>query len=307
MERRLRVPILSVLAAVAWATPPALAQVAPTDGDGTDVTGVTVGGNGLSDHPQRDAGLVEYVAARFRPFEPVYFVWGDEDPNTKFQISLKYQIFNPDGDAARAFAPLAGLFVAYTQTSFWDTGEESGPFFDSSYRPELLFQQDNLFPDRVPGLVQFDLQAGLGHESNGKGGLDSRSLNTIYIRPVLSFGDPRGRDHGWFLSVGPKLIGYLGDLDDNPEIDDLRGNVNLKLVAGRFDDVQLSAEVRVPNDLDFDEGGSLQLDLSYPLGKLTGDNFDFYLHAQLFTGFGESLLLFDERETTFRFGASFVR
>ena len=35
-------------------------------------------------------------------------------------------------------------------------------------------------------------RAGVGHESNGKEGEDSRSFNMFYVRPTLTFGDPDG-------------------------------------------------------------------------------------------------------------------
>lgn len=35
---------------------------------------------------------------------------------------------------------------------------------------------------------RLDLQAGVFHESNGKGGADSRSLNTAYVQPTFVVG-----------------------------------------------------------------------------------------------------------------------
>jgi outer membrane phospholipase A len=280
-----------VAAAAQDAPPPATAAVAA----GTDV-------------PIREAGLVEYVAARFSPHEPIYFLWGDDRPNVKFQVSLKYQLFNPEGPLAQSVPAVGGIYVAYTQTSFWDLEGSSSPFFDSSYRPEALFQRNDVFGDRLPNwLAAVDFQAGVAHESNGKSGPESRSLNVAYVRPVFSFGDPRGRDHGWFVSAAPRVFAYFGDLAENPDIDDYRGHADLRLVVGRWEGLQLASTVRIPDDFNFDDGGSLQLDLSFPLRRLSGNNLDLYLHAQYFTGFGESLLRYDEEDHTFRVGLSVVR
>jgi outer membrane phospholipase A len=61
---------------------------------------------------------------------------------------------------------------------------------------------------------------------------------------------------------------------------------------------------RVGNNFD---KGSLQIDLTYPLQKLAVRDLGMYLHGQFFTGFGESLLEYDQSTTTFRLGLSLVR
>src|SRR5688500_9859047 len=55
-----------------------------------------------STQPNVEGGLVEYLADRFSPHEPIYFIWGPDDPQVKFQVSLKYQVFTPDGNLAKA-------------------------------------------------------------------------------------------------------------------------------------------------------------------------------------------------------------
>jgi len=53
--------------------------------------------------------------------------------------------------------------------------------------------------------------------------------------------------------------------------------------------------------------GSLQLDLSYPLLRITGDSLAIYAFAQYFTGYGESLLQYDQRVSAFRVGIALYR
>lgn len=259
-------------------------------------------------HTARE-GLVEYFASHFSAYEPVYFLVGPERPNGKFQISLKYQVFNPDESVAKAVPALAGLHVAYSQTSFWDLEGDSKPFFDNSYRPELMLSYPDLLPgpadeDDIGILRQLGLQIGLQHESNGRAGEASRSTNYIYVRPIFTFGDPAGDKRGLFLTVAPRVHAYLGDLDDNPDIKEFRGYGDLRMVFGQREGLQLAATGRIGSHGD---KGSLQLDLTYPLRPLLGNNVDMFLHAQYFTGYGESLLLYNDADNTFRLGLSLIR
>jgi outer membrane phospholipase A len=255
-------------------------------------------------------GFAEYVTQHFSPYEPMYFLIGAEEPNGKFQISLKYRIFNDDASFVRAVPPLGGLHFAYSQTSFWDLESASSPFFDNSYRPELMVSYADLLRGKAAGPIrQLGFQAGLQHESNGQDGLDSRSVNYLYVRPSFTFGaTPGEEDHsrvgGLFLSVAPRLHAYLGDDEDNPDIEEFRGYGDLLLVLGQRRGLQLAAIGRIGSDFD---KGSLQLDLTYPLRPLLQDNVDIFLHGQFFTGYGESLLLYDESDTTFRVGVSLIR
>jgi outer membrane phospholipase A len=259
-------------------------------------------------HTARE-GLVEYFAGHFSAYEPVYFLVGPERPNGKFQISLKYQIFNPDESVAKAVPPLAGLHVAYSQTSFWDLEGDSKPFFDNSYRPELMLSYPDLLPgpadeDDIGILRQLGLQIGLQHESNGRAGDASRSMNFVYVRPIFTFGDAAGDPRGLFLTVAPRVHAYLGDLSDNPDIKEFRGYGDLRLVFGQREGLQLATIGRIGSHAD---KGSLELDLTYPLRALFGRNIDMFLHAQFFTGYGESLLLYNDSDNTFRLGLSLIR
>jgi outer membrane phospholipase A len=198
---------------------------------------------------------------------------------------------------------VSGFYLAYSQTSFWDIGGDSNPFFDTSYRPELLYLWEQSNPAWLPGMTRFDVEAGLRHNSNGRGGDDSRTINTVYVRPVFTFGDP-GTGRGFFLAVAPELYEYLGALRDNPDAPEFFGYGNLRLIAGWRGGLQLAAMGRLGSTWD---KGALQLDLTYPLRKLTRNNLDLYLDAQFFTGYGESLLEYNQSTTSFRLGVALVR
>lgn len=232
--------------------------------------------------------------------EPFYFIASTESPNAKFQVSFKYQLVNANSRLAERAPMLKGFHFAYSQTSLWDWNGESAPFFDSSYRPEMLYLWDRALGGGSSDWFRLDLQAGAQHESNGKGGVDSRSLNIAYLRPTLTLGSPDSLQ----LSLSPRAWVYVIDLDDNRDLKDYRGYVDLRAVVGWAKGVQLSATGRMGDDRN---RGSIQLDLTYPMMKLLSGSFSLYLHAQYFNGYGESLLLYNERGDSWRIGFSFYR
>jgi outer membrane phospholipase A len=242
---------------------------------------------------------VRFFKDHISGYDPLYFIAGTESPNAKFQVSFKYQLVNNDGALGRWLPPTKGLHFAYSQTSLWDWNGESAPFFDSSYRPELLYAWERL-AGGSNDWFRLDLQGGAQHESNGKGGLDSRSLNIAYLKPTLTLGRPGTIQ----LTLAPRVWVYVGDLDDNPDLKDYRGYGDLRAVVGWSKGLQLSALGRLGDD---GNRGSVQLDLTYPMMKLLSESFSVYLHAQYFIGYGESLLLYNERGTSFRVGFSFYR
>lgn len=233
-------------------------------------------------------------------YDPFYFIAGPDSPNAKFQVSIKYQLVNAESRLAAQAPALKGFHFAYSQTSLWDWNGESAPFFDSSYRPEMLYRWERAAGGGASDWYRLDLQAGAQHESNGKGGADSRSLNIAYLRPTLTVGKPDSLQ----LSLSPRAWVYVLDLDDNPDMEDFRGYVDLRAVVGWAKGVQLSAIGRMGDDRN---RGSVQLDLTYPMMKLLAGSFSFYLHAQYFNGYGESLLLYNQRGDSWRLGFSLYR
>ncbi len=256
-----------------------------------------------SNSPAQHTGFVEFLSNRLAPYEPMYFVIGTEAPNAKFQLSLRYQLFNDDGPAVQSFQPLKGLNFAYSQTSFWDTSAESAPFEDNSYRPEFLLHYDDLIdPAKLKGLQHIGLQAGLQHESNGQDGDSSRSLNYVYIRPMLTFGD---RDNGgFFVTIAPRVHAYIAGEEDNEDMDEYRGYGDLRLIVGQGGGLQAAFIGRMGSDWD---KGSIQMDLTFPMRALLAGNIDLYFNLQVFNGFGEGLLEYDESDTMVRAGISLVR
>ncbi|HEX4986191.1 MAG TPA: phospholipase A [Burkholderiales bacterium] len=218
-------------------------------------------------------------ASAFSPYEPNYFSAGSDGPtNAKFQVSMKFRLFNPDTQTPF----LEKLYIAYSQTSIWQIGESSAPFYDSSYRPSFFFLDEDVSQWPFRKSSRLGLQAGVEHESNGKDGPSSRSLNIAYVRPTYTqpFGDR------YFFSVSPKIYAYL-EKADNPDIAGYRGYMDLLLKIGRTEGVQLAATLRKGT---LDRPYSAELDLSIPLAIASLGNLGGYLHVQYFQGWGESLL-----------------
>lgn len=243
--------------------------------------------------------LKRYYADHFSGHEPMYFVFGGEKPAAKFQFSLKYRVLNDSGPLAQRIPALKGLHVAYTQRSLWDITSNSSPFYDSSYMPEVLFESLATDTGKHEGFTWLGYQAAFQHESNGRAGADSRSMNIFYLRPMFVLGDP----DGWRIIFRPKFLVYLGSLGDNRAMKDYRGYSELRLILGKNNRLSVSVTGRVGQHWD---KGSAQVDVSYPTEFLTG-NFAMYLLAQYWTGYGESLLHYDERSSTVRFGFSLAR
>jgi len=248
---------------------------------------------------QDESGLAEF-ARHFSAHEPIYFLAGTEPPNVKFQFSFKYAIANPEAPLVKSFPALAGVNLAYSQTSLWDTAEESAPFFDSSYRPEILWSDESMPSLSRPGKYNFGLQFGVRHESNGRSGEESRSMNNVYIRPIVTLGDARA----FHLTLAPRLFVYVGGQGGNEDIEDYRGYGDLRATVGWRDSIELAVLTRIGDDWD---KGSVQLDVTYPLNRILGGNFDLYLDVQAFYGYGESLLEYNRRDATLRFGIAVVR
>jgi outer membrane phospholipase A len=230
--------------------------------------------------------------------EPVYLLLGSrETTNARFQISFKYRLFDQDGLVAGWVPFLAGLHFAYTQNSIWDLGQASKPFRDTSYRPSLFYQWRTANAADLSKLKS--VQAGFEHESNGKDGAASRSINTLFVRPEWRIILASNRH----FAIVPKLLVYL-DKTDNPDIQRYRGYADLHLRFGNDREWLLTSNLR-RGTANF---GTAQFDLSYPLKRSLFADTGGYLHFQYVNGYGESLLDYNvRRKSQFRVGFSIVR
>ncbi|HKS55457.1 MAG TPA: phospholipase A [Steroidobacteraceae bacterium] len=220
-------------------------------------------------------------------YEPVYFVvGGDGGLNAKFQISLRFRLFDDHGRLARRMPWIDDLYLSFSQTALWDLGELSKPFKDSSYKPRLFYANYDL-ARYFDGNLRFGFESGIGHESNGKEGDDSRSYNMLYARPTLTLGDP----DGFRAYFAPLIHNYIAE-SDNPDISDYRGYVDWLFGVGSKGGLDFWGVLRKGTRSDY---GSVELNASYPLSKLSGGDLTGWLMLQYFNGYGESLLDYNRK------------
>jgi phospholipase A1 len=229
----------------------------------------------------------------------MYFVVGGADDESgdvtaRFQLSFKYRIFDPESFVARWFTQADSFYFAYTPTSLWNWSADSAPFEDTTYRPSLFWQ--GVTSGR--GLVTEVWRLGFEHASNGQGEENSRSLNTLFLRPVWAT-EIAGRE----FVFAPKLYAYL-EKSDNPDIGEYRGNIEWIFRYGSETSWLVAAEIRGSST----DKGSIGLSLSYPIRAPVFYRAGGFIYAQYFQGYGESLLEYNiEKEPTLRIGFAIVR
>ena len=212
--------------------------------------------------------------------------WHDLQPvESKFQLSFKTKIvenlFGDNGD----------LWGTYTQTSRWQlfNGEQSRPFRETNYEPELMLVFRNRY--HLAGWSGRMAAIGINHQSNGQSDPQSRSWNRI----VGVVGLDR---ENWALVLRPWWRIPEGTQEDNnPDIEDYIGRGDALLVW-RKGVHEVSTIARHSLRRGDRSHGSLQLDWGFPLdGPLRG-------HVQIFTGYGESLIDYNHASTYIGLGIS---
>jgi phospholipase A1/A2 len=230
-------------------------------------------------------------------YDPMYFLVGTDPKNSKFQISFKYRLFDLDSALVQNHPWTKGFHLAYTQTSFWDLKSASKPFEDTSYKPEFFFMSPNI---GVPWATGLFIKTGFQHESNGRAGEYSRSTNFLYIKPIYI---AYWAKHKLGFLISPKIWAYIANEDENnPDLKDYRGYFDLEIKAGQADGFILGSHFWYA-----EEGGSMELDLTYPLSQYVFKNLNLYFQIQYVNALAESLLNFRDRTEALRLGFAIVR
>jgi phospholipase A1/A2 len=232
-----------------------------------------------SKHPNGD--MREFFANHMSFYEPIYFIGGTA-PAVEFQFSLKYKVL----DFKDNWDPLTHLYFAYTQTSYWNAFTKNPSFFDTSYKPSMFLYYPDMFQK---GFFQLDLQGGVEHESNGRGGDLERSFNTIYLQPKATFDLP----YNFQFSLQPRAWFYYRVGDNNANIADYHGYADLIGALTWLDPksgekIQLSSKLLIG-----DEGGHIGVlsDLRFNLvGVPVLRRFNPTIQVQYFYGYGQNLL-----------------
>lgn len=227
----------------------------------------------------------EKAQKRVSIYKPIYFAYGQ--PSTKVQISFR-----------SVLSDTIPINFAYTQIMFWELTENSKPFQDTTYNPEFFYR---LNPS---GDKWTSLDIGLWeHNSNGKGSEDSRSYNQSYIRGVYA---TQGNSWVSFVAVKLKLM-YAFD-DTNRDITRYVGPLDIDLRFAKFLDGALDHSELI---LSLSPGGKYATDLSkggYQVAvnfHVKGWHFNPAFYLQYYYGYAETLLNYNERVNSFRFGVMF--
>ncbi len=264
----------------------------------------------LNERWELDQDLLQYA---FRPYKPVYFFPAfyssdlNELPQTsnprttvteplnldhleaKLQLSFKTKIANDlignNGD----------LWFGYTQSSRWQiyNVEESRPFRETNHEPEFMFVWRTNY--HLGGFMGRLLSLSLTHQSNGQNEPASRSWNRL----ILNIGFDRP---DWVVQLRPwwRVPEASDEEDENPGILDYVGRGELLVVHRRKNSHQISSQIRHSFKSGGESRGSVKLDWSYPC-------FDrLRCHAQVFHGYGESLIDYNHQTTSFGMGVALI-
>jgi phospholipase A1 len=230
-------------------------------------------------------------------YDPMYFLVGTDPKQSKFQISFKYRLFDLNSALVQNHPWAEGFHLGYTQTSFWDLRSASEPFEDTSYKPEFFFMSPNI---KVPWATGVFIKTGFQHESNGRGGEFSRSTNFLYVKPIYIYYWPK---HKLGFLISPKVWAYIINDDvNNLDLNDYRGYFDLEIKAGQADGFVLASHFWYAK-----EGGSMELDITYPLSQFIFKNLNLYFQVQYVNALAESLLNFRDRTEALRIGFAIVR
>jgi phospholipase A1 len=208
---------------------------------------------------------------------------------SKLQISLRTKI------AEGLLLPDADLWFAFTQRSFWQVWnpQQSSPFRSTDYQPEAIY----VIPvpeelGKLPHGWRWRMaQLGLAHQSNGQGDSLSRSWNRVYGAVAVDHGE-----FGLTVRANQRLHETLGN-DDNPDLIHYIGNT--EITASWLPGLSTATMTWRTNPGSW-RRGSLQMDWTYPVSKAQPTGLRWY--AQLFTGYGETLLDYNHRQTSLGLG-----
>lgn len=232
---------------------------------------------------ENPASTLATFQSAISPYEPIYFDMGNKGGrNARFQVSFKYRLFTPTDPANPGV--MDSLYLGYTQTSLWDLESDSLPFVDTSFKPSIFWRRDSLW-GTADGQAFLGLATGVEHESNGKSGDDSRSINFAYVQPEFNY----RMSGGSTLTFAPRIKSYFG-MGNNRDYTDYAGYVDWKLRWAQDNGLVLSGLYRHGSN----GRSTTQIEAAWPLRRTFLD-MNGYLHVQYFQGYGQTLLGYDRK------------
>ena len=216
-------------------------------------------------------------------FNEPSFEW--EDTEAQFQLSIKFPLL------VNLFDDTFDIYGAYTNRSFWQIySEESSPFRETNHEPEAWVQ---FHPGwELWGFKNTWNSFGVNHQSNGRGGDLSRSWNRVFAWFTVERGNLAMSIKPWYR------IPESDSDDDNPDIGDYMGHYELS-ASYKWGKNVFSLMSRNNLESGFSKG-AVQASWSFPLWDWP------YLkgYVQWFSGYGQSLIEYDQYANTIGIGFS---
>nr|WP_239538455.1 phospholipase A [Dyella mobilis] len=221
------------------------------------------------------------------PVNAVQVPLGMQSVEGKFQLSLKTKLWQG------VFGDIGDLWVGYTQDSYWQVynSKLSRPFRETDYEPEAMLVFDTNYQ-----LFDWDgrlLSIGVDHQSNGQSDPLSRSWNRV----MAQIGFER---ENWTVIFRPWWrIPEQAQDDNNPDISNYVGRADVQIIHewhGQEFSLMLRDSLRGGSQ----QHGAGRLTWSFPLaGNLRG-------YAELFKGYGESIIDYNHNATYVGLGISLL-
>lgn len=212
----------------------------------------------------------------------------EADFQLSIKILLREDIFGDNGH----------LYMGYTNHSLWQlySDADSAPFRETNHQPELILSFTNDW--EFLGFRNVLNDIALSHQSNGQGGLLSRSWNRVMFNSVFERGNVAFSLNPWYR-LPESAQEYPGDPDgdDNPDITDYMGKFEFNAAYQRKDDIY---SVMLRNALDGDNRGALELGWSFPISSTLRGQFKY------FKGYGHSLIDYNVDLEVFALGIVFT-
>jgi phospholipase A1 len=230
-----------------------------------------------------------YSKPREEPYGDLLQGESFDDVEIKFQISIKFLV------SENLFAEDLDVHVAFTSTSYWQAynSDISAPFRETNYEPEIIFSYNK--PWSLLGIPVIHSSLSLNHQSNGQGGILSRSWNRVIGGIAMTSGDFVWNTRVWWrIPEDGKQSPTDISGDDNPNIEKYMGYGDLGILWKL--PKQHNLDILLRNNLRSDNKGAVQVGWSFPLLKhLRG-------YVEYFDGYGESLIYYDQHIQRFGVG-----
>jgi phospholipase A1 len=202
----------------------------------------------------------------------------------QFQVSIKIPL------AVDLFNNKASIFGGYTVRSYWQVyNKDLSAFFrETNYSPEVWMQ---ILSDwSFWGINNTVNGFGFVHQSNGRNDPISRSWNRIFATFVFEMDNLVFSIKPWYR------IPEDSEDDDNKDLTDYMGHCEI-VAAYKWNRHTFAVMSRNNLESGFDKG-AVEATWSFPLG-----NYEYLKgYIQGFTGYGQSLIDYDSKETSIGIG-----